>query len=425
MWSSFLAQSTMLDRVYALGISPEQLIAEEGLHTNAHDVAFSVATDDVFSFERAGIDEDLSDSLPPLAAFDRALQDGSIRSNAGKARDRVRDCTCLGIELRDGMWLGLREKRLKDLITCMSSLIVGEPITPRQLQGLIGTLTWQNLLARPLFSCLHCSYGFVHSGDLDRGQPLTVRVFDEILLNMCLMPYWIVDLTRQWSPTVSMTDASQAHGYGMAWVSLPLEVVSNLANEVAHWPHHVKLLSPVEAGAGEPRLRAGQLTTLPVRLEDFQAIFSIKARRAAPPGVLEARAAHLGILRVLRNRRSHRSRAVFGIDAQAVLHALRKGRSSSGGHRRLIAACGAALLAGDLRAKFFYVPTEYNAADPPSRGKQTRIVRTIRKATNTRGNTELIHLARLRRALGRAGLLSDSSDFSDEWSHAALKEWHH
>jgi hypothetical protein len=114
---------------------------------------------------------------------------------------------------------------------------------------------------------------------------------------------------------------------------------------------------------------------------------------------------------------------VFGIDAQTVLHALRKGRSSSGGHRRLIAACGAALLAGDLRAKFFYVPTEYNAADPPSRGKQTRIVRTIRKATNTRGNTELIHLARLRRALGRAGLLSDSSDFSDEWSHAALKEW--
>ena len=99
--------------------------------------------------------------------------------------------------------------------------------------------------------------------------------------------------------------------------------------------------------------------------------------------------------------------------SQAIMHALRKGRSSAWSIRRLISSSSAAILAGDLRVKFFYVPSEDNVADMPSRGKTHRQIRSKWRKNKQRGLE--ISCMRLRHQLSAIGLLDDS-DYSDIWS---------
>ena len=61
-------------------------------------------------------------------------------------------------------------------------------------------------------------------------------------------------------------------------------------------------------------------------------------------------------------------RLVVLVDAQAVLFAAAKGRSSAPSLRFEIRKLAALALAGNLVIKYIYVPSEYNPADAPSRG---------------------------------------------------------
>jgi hypothetical protein len=122
----------------------------------------------------------------------------------------------------------------------------------------------------------------------------------------------------------------------------------------------------------------------------------------------------LGLQRVLRNVRQHGCRMLFGVDAQAVLHALNKGRSSAWSIRREVARCSALCLAGDLRCRYFYIHSELNVADGPSRGKFTRRIRTTRRTRRTPLSSS--SFTRLRRKLVRLGMWSNSSDDSQRWS---------
>ena len=65
---------------------------------------------------------------------------------------------------------------------------------------------------------------------------------------------------------------------------------------------------------------------------------------------------------------------VAGVDARAVLFAILKGRSSAPTLRRPLRAIAAHVLAGNLLIYPFWVPTEHNPADGPSRGKRRRPV---------------------------------------------------
>ena len=82
----------------------------------------------------------------------------------------------------------------------------------------------------------------------------------------------------------------------------------------------------------------------------------------------------LGLRWLLRRTRNHGIRTAFLIDAQAVLGAISKGRSSAGAIKRDVKLAAALLLAGDVALSCAYVPSENNPADEPSRG----IVRRFR-----------------------------------------------
>jgi len=410
-WSSFLAQSVMLGCLQEANIQADQLLTQEGNLVRADAPSFSVATDDIFCFEREGLFDKNDQRSAPMAAVDEVLAKKGIQMQSDKRRDRVKNSTCLGVELRHGRWLGPRGSRVKSLLSCLMDMKVGQLMSPRQLATVTGSLTWYNLLSRALLACLHCSYGFTHAEQLDVPQKLTCRVLDELILNASLMVYWIVDLTRPWSTLLPMTDASPAYGYGLCWAQCPVDEVLTLAQQVNAWPHHVRIK---KTNATQEVARAGARIDLNLGPNKFSTVFSIKAKHRDSPGAMEAKAVVLGFKRILRNKASHRKRLVFGVDAQAIMHALRKGRSSAWSIRRHIAAASASILAGDLRVKFFYVPSEDNVADKPSRGKTTRPIRSTWGKNCQRGLDKSYN--RLRHQLSSLRLLDDTSDYSDLWS---------
>ena len=100
----------------------------------------------------------------------------------------------------------------------------------------------------------------------------------------------------------------------------------------------------------------------------FWDVLCVRARLAAHSGSLEATAAALGLRRLTREARHHRSRGSSLVDAQAVMGALNKGRSSSGILGHPVSQAAALLLAADLKMRFAYLPSELNPAGALSRG---------------------------------------------------------
>ncbi len=133
---------------------------------------------------------------------------------------------------------------------------------------------------------------------------------------------------------------------------------------------------------------------------------------------MEGRGALLALLRLTRTQKHHRAKLLLALDAQSVLLALRKGRSSGREIRRLVAAAAAVSMAADLQCHYIYVPSACNPADGPSRGTRLtsrHVQRSIRK--DRRGEKrEDDSYDRLRHALSVRCLLSDSSDYSSGWS---------
>ena len=107
---------------------------------------------------------------------------------------------------------------------------------------------------------------------------------------------------------------------------------------------------------------------LPLSRAAFKQVLAARARRADHSGGLEASAVVLGMRRLARQQRLHSHRGCFLVDAQAVLGALKKGRSSAGTLRHPVAQAGALALACNWKLTFGYLPSESNPADDLSRG---------------------------------------------------------
>ena len=103
-------------------------------------------------------------------------------------------------------------------------------------------------------------------------------------------------------------------------------------------------------------------------MRDFKTIPSLRNREPAHIVSLEASALLLYVRWLLRTASNHGKRTPVLIDAQAVVGAVAKGRSSAPGLRRTLRRLAAHLLAGDMILKPIYVPSEMNPADGPSRG---------------------------------------------------------
>ena len=87
---------------------------------------------------------------------------------------------------------------------------------------------------------------------------------------------------------------------------------------------------------------------IPISYDDFRPQFRIRAKEAADAPTLEAIAVTLATRRLTRSVKYHGTRAVLLVDAQALMHALRKGRSSSSAFKTHLQKIAALNLCADV-----------------------------------------------------------------------------
>ena len=191
---------------------------------------------------------------------------------------------------------------------------------------------------------------------------------DELATFCGLIPLLEVDLRRPWQDVLLATDASVDFGFGVSAANLSPSCVRKVGR-VAERPSHMIRLTR-DGGADDeperPRKRTG--VTLPLSKSAFATVISAPRTYAGHSSHLEAHGTVLGLKWLLRSTRRHGKCTVVLVDAQAIVGAATKGRSSAACIARHIAHIGALAMAGDLLVKCVYIPSEDNPADAPSRG---------------------------------------------------------
>ena len=139
------------------------------------------------------------------------------------------------------------------------------------------------------------------------------------------------------------------------------------------------------------RPRKGVAHTVPLAKSAFRTVVMSRARFKAHSSTLEAGGVALGLRWLLRSPHRHGKRTVFLVDAQAVLGAITKGRSSALRIRKDVANVAALCIAGDILLRSAYVPSEDNPADEPSRGCLR--ARRLRRSCVRRGKRKVIGMA--------------------------------
>mmetsp|Transcript_179202 Transcript_179202/g.568670 ORF Transcript_179202/g.568670 Transcript_179202/m.568670 type:complete len:1089 (-) Transcript_179202:910-4176(-) len=355
-WSSHIAQSFMLSCAREAGVDSAQMVREEGALPTGDSGALAIATDDIQHFLRASPQEVAQMSVPPLSVLDEVWASRGVRPQAKKSFDLQPRATCLGIEMHGGTRLSPRAARLRDLLLGAAALLRRPVASPRQVATFGGMVQWHNLMARPFFSCLGDYYAFVRLEPADHPRAVWPSVVSELCLNVSLLHCWMVDLCRPWWSFLPVTDASAAFGFGYCQAPVSPELSRAAAAHAGRLGHHFRLEG---TPGGQPeKPRSGPGLRLPLRPRQFRVVFGARARYTAHSGALEAHGVVLALRRILRTGRFHAHRGAFLVDAQFVRAALQKGRSSAPTLRLAVAQAGALCLAGDLRLRFGYLPSE-------------------------------------------------------------------
>ena len=409
-WSSYVAQETMLASVLRTGFRAEEVLSSEHIILPEALRSVAVATDDVHLFSKCHTCDQLND--PPLQALDEEWERCGIIGHPDKRVDNQLNGRVLGMEFREGKRIQTRGSKLLALIEAALDLSTVGSCSPGEMAVLNGHLQWQNLVNRPMYSCLDLMYPFVHLLPEGRPRPIPEGVLSEVFHNISLFCFWSADLCRPWWDVLPATDASPSFGYGMSLATPGHDTVRAVSAASADPHHYIRLAHMPGDPAEVPRSGAEYRTTL--CMDDFKDVFSIRASFASHSGAMELQAVKLALLRLTRSGRMLRSRGAILVDAQAVCGALAKGRSSAATLKRGVKAVAAISIACELRLHFPYIPSESNPADFPSRGKvKKRALKSRRHrqpiATSIDVRLRAYRLARRRfRECGHSDLASSS-----------------
>ena len=169
---------------------------------------------------------------------------------------------------------------------------------------------------------------------------------------------------------------------------------------------------PRDAGdAGESHGTAdGDLVRMTMATQDFKCMLSARSRRRVHASHLESGALCMGLRQVLRSGRRHRSRCFVLLDSQALIHAVRKGRSGASNFWHGSRMLASMLLACEVQLHCGYIPSAFNPADGPSRGL-IRPKGKVRVRPKRDGFLEYVH--QFKRSVRRLKKGPHGSAFSD------------
>jgi hypothetical protein len=263
----------------------------------------------------------------------------------------------LGIHV-DGITgiVGLRADRLRLLADVTAAVVRSGSCTGDRLRHLIGRWTWAMLVRRPTLSALSAVYRFCSAAGSKSFQ-IWPSVRHELWTLIGLAPVLVAQIQRRrWFPYVIAVDASSSGG-GVVGAHMHPTSIAELASQPANLP----AVSPTVATNGPIR------GVPSVDSKQWRVVASYKWRRPRHINLLELSALTTSVRWVL----SYQDRAVSNClilsDSAVVVGAVRKGRSSSFEILRALRRLTALVLSSSLNICLWWVPTDHNPADEPSR----------------------------------------------------------
>jgi len=361
--SSAVCQDVSLAACNRAGLTKANRLAAGLPRPLATSPVHLVATDDIVAFTDGGADEAATISKRVDAAMDSL----GIARNRRKDIDGDLDMTAIGIDMSEGRYFTPSISKAMLALGGGRVLLEAERTTARNLERWLGLPHWFCQLLRPTYSVFGSVYGVTARDALDEPTILDASVRAEIGAAMALLPLIEVDACRPWSDRIVATDAAPEHGFGVMETQQSATLVRRVAREAAV---HDIFVRPEEDTCLRPRIkeRQGHQVHFPVGRSAFRTVVQKKADFVEHSGAMEAGAVTLACRWMARSRRHHQCRALLLVDAQAVLHAHAKGRSSAATLCRPLRRAAAVLLAIGTTPTFVYVPSESNPADLPSRG---------------------------------------------------------
>ena len=423
-WSSYLAQCTTLAICKAGGLDLSSILSEDDGCPADVSSAFCVATDDICHFTTKGA----AFAENAMAEVDQAFDKLHVLCSTDKNVTAAGSTTCIGVDIDDGLFLVGEARKVQAFLLGTVGMAQHRDslfLSPNAVAGILGIVSWLAQLNRPLYAVFDRIYQFTGGPFKTTPAAVPVAAIQELAHAALLAPLFEADLTRSWCCDLLATDASDCFGFGACCARVSPDVIHHLSRLGGPQQDHVRLDRPCDAGGGPEKPRTGTQHRLRLSEKRFRVVISSRRCFAAHSGNLEAHGVCLGLEWLLRRRDRHSRRAVMLVDAQAIIGALAKGRTSARSIISPIRKAAALSLAGDLSVHYLYIPSESNPADKPSRGLSAGVPGLKRGGVpgRSRVRKHTVKIDRLLRAelhadVRRHDYIADKCKALEEWSRA-------
>ena len=333
-----------------------------------------------------------SDKQKVISAYQHAVHElKSAGLQVHEEEVHGEEACILGWEISKAGCLRPSRKRVWKTRLAIRAILAQGRGSARQLERLVGHMTFISLARRESLSVLGSIYKFIgkhYSHEREVGLPRQVRW--ELSAWDGLLPLIYRDFTCRWSGTVHAVDASE-WGLGVTQAELPVGQVKDVGQYSERWrfkdPSFRRARRQVFVGdedsdpGAEDRLLVTESAESDVgRKCHFEAIGidlmrgkwrtvgSHRWRRSITLPVAEARATLYAVKHILRSRHGFGQKHLIFSDSMTAACAIARGRSPTYALRRVCQQVAALALCSGSSFHLRWVPSEYNPADNPSRG---------------------------------------------------------
>jgi len=269
-WSSFVAQSFLVQIALDAGIPVEAILSLDVPHPTSQHELVTLATDDAIF-----IHQDRPRALATLMAFDAALESHGVERSMQKDTDLACHISALGCSLSDDPPLVEADsEKLGRLLRAVLALPDGAVTPPSQIESMLGVAQWFAQIPRWHLSIFNEVYKARSTTLPDNPVALPPGAALEFHIFLALAPLLAADMSRPFSDLVTCSDASTSFGFGVSVAACSPSTIEALSSKSERHGHYLEVLDP-EPGARDQR-RKGLPIRLPLRRNEFKKAFGPK-----------------------------------------------------------------------------------------------------------------------------------------------------